>query len=223
MPYLLAIFLVMLIGVFFGFSKGHTETPKSTARDKPAIVSETESMRQAEVKERLMKLAKDPLPTELSKGAMCYSMTGPPNIDEYVCPKCGEKTLYTGTEGPRSADNTDEVREEIVACRRILKEIEGLDVALDESQFCAKCTPDLREVPKIILVVHYEGREEPHRVEGVTSEDLEILKEFLDGKDKHKGDYGIETPLKDYTERLEELLGVKIEEHGDKKDWGNKQ
>ena len=128
MEYVITAIAILILAAFFGFSRGHTETPKSPTKGKPGIVSETESMKQAEVKERLMKLAKDPPPAKLSRGAMCYDMMTPPSIDDYVCPKCGEKTLYTSDEGPRSAESTSDVREEIVACRRILKQIEGLDV-----------------------------------------------------------------------------------------------
>jgi hypothetical protein len=180
-------------------------------------------MKPAEVKARLLKLAKSPPPTELSGGACCYAMMGPLAVVEYVCPKCGEKTLYESDDGSRSGESTRNVREELFSCRRIVKDIEELNVELDETQFCAKCTPDLKSVPKIILVIHYESKEEPHRVEGVTSEDLIILQEFLAGKDKHEGDFGIETPLKDYIKRLERLLGVKIEEHGEEDDRSNKQ
>jgi hypothetical protein len=215
MSYVIAAIAVLLIALVFGFSRAHPEEGRTGTSKKAAAVSEVQSMKQSEIEERLRELAKGPPPAKLSPGAMCYSMMVPPTIVEYVCPKCGEKTLYTGEKGPRSADDTNAIRREVVACRRILKEMEGLDIELDESQFCAKCTPDLKGPPQIILVVRYEGTEEPHRVEGVTSEDMAILKEFLDGKDKHEGDFGIEKPLKDYIERLGELLGVKIEEHVD--------
>jgi hypothetical protein len=215
MPYLLAIFLVLIFGVFLGFSSARSETRES--KEKPKVEeSETTSADRSEIRERLKTLFKSNAPKELSKGAMCYRMAMPPTIVEYVCPKCGEKTLYTGEEGPRSVDDTNKVRREIVACRRVLKEIEGLDIELDENQFCAKCTPDLKEVPKICLLVRYEGEKESHRVEGITSEDLIILKEFLDGKDKHTGRQGVETPLRNYVDRLEELLGVEVEVLGKK-------
>ena len=32
-------------------------------------------------------------------GAMCYDMCMPPPVTEYVCPVCGEKTLYPVPEG----------------------------------------------------------------------------------------------------------------------------
>ena len=210
MGYVIAAIALLFVALFFGFSRVNAENGKAKTQEKSAIVSEVQSMRESEIKERLLKLAKSPPPTKLSRGAMCYDPAMPLAKTEYVCPKCGEKTLYTSDDGPRSAKATRSVRMEIPACRRIVKQIKGLKIQLDETQFCAKCAPDLKEVPKICLVVHYEGEKEPHRVEGVTSEDLKILQEFLAGKDKHEGDFGLETPLKNHIERLEQLLGVKI-------------
>ena len=212
MEYIITAVAILILAAFFGMSRGNADTEKPVSKGKPVVVSEKDSMKQSEIADRLAKLAKDPPPTELSRGAMCYSTAIRLPKDEYICPKCGEKTLYTAEEGPRAGDKTSPVRMEIPSCRRLIEQIKGLDIELDESQFCAKCTPDLKEPPKICLVVHYKGVEKPHRVEGITTKDLVLINEFLSGSDKHQGDFGVETPLKNYIDRLEQLLGVEIEE-----------
>lgn len=62
-------------------------------------------MQRDEMRKRLEELAKSAPPKDLSSGAMCYEMATPPERAEYVCPACGDKTLYaTGrqpdTKGP---------------------------------------------------------------------------------------------------------------------------
>jgi hypothetical protein len=47
-----------------------------------------------ELRRRLEELARSEPPRDLSPGAMCYSMMGPPAVAEYVCLLCGQKTLY---------------------------------------------------------------------------------------------------------------------------------
>jgi hypothetical protein len=151
---------------------------------------------------RLKKLAGSPTPANLNMGAKCYEIAAPPDRVDYVCPKCGQRTLYTREQGLQDA-----VRLEIPEARRLVKEIRGIEVKLDESQFCRTCSPSVSE-PQLILLVGVPGQKDPHRVEGVAANDLKLLKEFLQGSDRHKGDNDRETPLKDHIDRIEELLGI---------------
>ncbi len=153
-----------------------------------------------DVAARLATLARDPAPADLEMGAMCYKMAGPPDRAEYLCPACGEKTLYS------SEEKTSRVSIEVPACQRLVAEIRDLAVRLDESEFCEKCRPGVA-APRLALVVRYpDGREQ--RTEDVGFEDLRLLVEFTSGARKHdKGQAG-EKPLKDYLARLETLLGV---------------
>ncbi len=176
-------------------------------------VSKSDSMKRSQVRERLLKLSKSVAPEKLSMGAMCYDMVGPPGRVEYVCPKCGEKTLYASKksdDNTRHYARTDFLEWELPACRKMVKQIKGLDVRLDESQFCAKCSLNAKN-PKLVLLVHYADKDEPHRVEGINADDLRLIQEFLSGKEKHVGKQDLESPLKNYLKRLEELLGVKPE------------
>ena len=47
-----------------------------------------------EMQRRLAALAQSKPPRDLSPGAMCYRMAGPPEVAEYRCPACGAKTWY---------------------------------------------------------------------------------------------------------------------------------
>ena len=219
MPYLLAILLVAVIAVFVGLSSAR---PQATPTKTTSTVERREAGRTARsrLNGRLDVLAQVDPSEGVGESAMCYAPAEMPLNAAYVCPRCGEKTLYSTA--PEEATTREYAKigvisGEIPACRRLVKSIEdlkteGLKIALDESQFCAKCSPDLKEPPKLVLVVHREGEEKPHRVEGVTPDDLRLIQEYLSGQDKHKGEGDKETPLKDHVERLRQLLGTEIEE-----------
>jgi hypothetical protein len=129
-------------------------------------------------------------------------MAGPPNRVEYVCPQCGEKTLYTNQAAHVVDWNLQPARRQIVE----LQKAAGATMALDESQFCRKCSPEVKD-PKLVLKIEFtDGK--PHTVVGVSPDDLLLLTEFFSGKRAHdEGPQG-EKPLKDYSKRLQELLGV---------------
>jgi hypothetical protein len=200
-----------------------------------------------ELRRRLEELARSEPPLDLSSGAMCYSVAAPSEVVEYLCPVCGQKTLYAlGNEpGPKSAwsrlgrflqagqgaerkaeapasggaptrsisltdagwANLGLVEYGLEYCRRQVEECRAgeLGITLDESQFCEQCRPGLT-APKLALVVQGERRE--HRVEGVTVTDVQLVAEFLEGKNKHVGDMGREVPLKEHAPRLAQLLGI---------------
>ncbi len=157
-----------------------------------------------EIKKKLKKLVNSPAPVNLQPGAMCYDMAGPPPTAEYICPKCGEKTLYT--------DNTTYLLQyELTSCRSAVAGMKGLGITLDESQFCRKCRPEI-ETPGLCIEISYYGEEKPHQCCNISSGDLDILGEFIHGSKKHTSFNDAEYPLKDYAGRLEEMLGVKIKE-----------
>ncbi len=174
---------------------------------KPPVVSagEMQVLDRDAVRAMLKKVADSPPPQSLKMGAMCYDMAGPPQRADYVCPKCGERTLYEqGMAGI--------VEWQLPACRRELAELKkatGEAAALDESQFCRKCSPDAKE-PKLALNLKYQGGQKSS-VAGVTPMDIRLVREFLTGKMVHQGEQDRETAMKDHLPRLKELLGVKGE------------
>jgi len=76
------------------------------------------------------------------------------------------------------------------------------------------------------LVIRYRGDDEPHRVRGVSTEDLLVLSEFLQGKKKHTvvdDQRGTEEEhaMKEYVGRLSELLDVEVVVPPDSEDGDN--
>jgi len=136
---------------------------------------------------------------------MCYEATAPPLRTEYVCPACGERTLYE--------DNAVWLVDfELNDCRREfaeLKKTTGPAAVLDESQFCRKCSPEIDQ-PAIVLHLEY-GDNSRHSVAGVRADDMRLLREFLTGDLMHIEQNDAETPMLQRINRLEELLGIESE------------
>ena len=202
----LIIVTVAVLGITLGSgcSKNQSQEKQLEALA-PAEPGIPKTMSRVEIEARLRKLTKIPPPTKLSMGAMCYKMAGPPERIDYICPSCTQRTLYVREESRQSVWF---LKKELDSCRRIVKEIHGIEVNLDETEFCKNCSPDAAE-PKLCLVVQVKG-EKPHRTRGVTADDLTVLGEFMSGKIIHKGGQDRELPLKNYTDRLETLLGIKV-------------
>jgi len=211
MEYLLTGIIVIIFALLLGFSGARGETKTGTAKNSSSGVAATKSFKRGDIQRRLINLSKNTAPTELATGAMCYRPAMPPKKADYNCPKCGEKTLYnleTAEDRNLEAKAIGAVEVDIPNCRRTIKLIKGIDVSLDESQFCKKCSPDVK-TPKLVLTINYEDGKK-HRVEDVTNDDLVLISEFLSGSDKHKDSGDVETPLKDHIKRLSELLGVEV-------------
>jgi hypothetical protein len=167
----------------------------------------TQSLSREELESRLKKLQESPLPSNLKIGAECYKVAMPPDRAEYLCPACGERTLYASDTKGRNADARF-ITQGLPQCRRLIKEIKGLNVSLDESEFCRKCRGEVKH-PSLVLLVNFRGGNAPYRCKGITAEDLILVREFIEGKDRHQDSYDCETPLKEHARRLHEILGVK--------------
>lgn len=180
-----------------------TTQVKSRAEESSAESAGTlQSLDRSEIQQKLSKLMATPSPTDLKHGACCYAVAEPPKRAEYVCPNCGEKTLYTKS-------NAATVEWTLPYARKCFKELTDVlphGAALYETQFCRKCSPGIRE-PQLVLKIEYKDGPR-HMVEGVTCEDLQLLKDFLSGSPVHDAGQLGDKPLKDYGERLQELLGV---------------
>jgi DNA-directed RNA polymerase subunit RPC12/RpoP len=164
-------------------------------------IPQAASPRQADLRARLVALARTSVPDAPSIFAMCYETGVPPTRADYVCPKCGERTLYTERHAAL-------VRLDLPAMRRAAANLDGLSAEVDESEFCRNCRPDVAE-PKLALLVYYRDALTPHRLDGVSPTDIEILVEFLAGETTHQGDTPDEDSLlRDHVGRIAELLGV---------------
>ena len=181
-----------------------------------ALISDAAGIDRQGLEKKLQELEKAPPPAKLQPGAMCYKPAGPQARLEYICPKCGEKTLYAreGNQGGififilSSADTF----------RRLTQQLKdkGLECRLDESSFCQKCGKDAPQ-KAFVLETQWPGEKAPCRATLQKTEDLNLLLEFLEGKTIHSGPTGGETPLKDHLPRIRKLLGLDPGKDPDKK------
>lgn len=155
----------------------------------------------ADVERRLKALADSPVPATLDPGAMCYEMAAPPDRIEYVCPKCGQKTMYTSSAYYETID-------EIGACRQIVANIKNLTLRLEEKNFCHHCYPNTQQEPSLVLYLKYKGEDKEEVIEGVSKQGLALLWAFMNGETIVSDFYARETALKDYIEEISRLLKV---------------
>jgi len=202
MTYILIIALIVIgvmvgVGCKIGTTNNKTEVVTNTSNLNSAIYSKSE------IEKKLKKLAKSKPKNLESMGAMCYEMAMPPERSEYICTKCGEKTIYTNSQSQFIAWY-------LPVCRDLAKELSVVDGHLDESQYCKSCSPNV-ENPQLCLTVKLKDATE-HKTCNIDREDLKVLKEFLNDEIVHIDEYDAQTPLNYYLPRIEILLGIDIEE-----------
>lgn len=174
-----------------------TNAPQSAL--KAAALS---TLNKAEIRKTLDMIEKAQAP-EAKMGAMCYYMAMPSATQPYLCPTCGEKTLYTN-------DLVWKWNLELDTCRRLFKDLPKREtMTLDESSFCKKCSPDA-VTPSLKLRIRFDNST-TNVVSDIKSEDLRLLQGFLAGKLEFEGAQGATGPLKNQLPRLRELLGIKDE------------
>jgi hypothetical protein len=186
-------------------TSGQQESYVSTGvrPDLPLTVRQADSMSRAQIEQMLRNLQMQKAPQPIS-GAMCYSVASTPEQVEYLCPACGQKTLYT--QGDMLARF---VNWELGSCRREFEQLAnsgGLKMALDESSFCAKCTPNAGKHELVLKITYPDGS--IHSSRGIQLTDLKMLRYFLGGSLAFKGNHDEILPLQDCQSRLRELLGV---------------
>jgi len=158
-----------------------------------------------ELERKLTVLAKRRAPRNLAFGADCYSRAAPPNRSEYVCPVCGEKTLYADSEAWN-------VEEQLPTARELVAELaENLEIRLDESAYCRHCKPNEKKLD-LAIEIRYSDSSQANRISSIDNDDLRLIAEFLAGKNRHDRGMLGETPLNRHKKRLGELLGLK--QHG---------
>ncbi len=196
--------IIAIVIAVFGVS---VVTGLHAAQKKPEVVKTPQEkpmkrMNSEEILSQLKMLAMKKPPKDLATiGAMCYKVAMPPERVDYICPKDGSKTLY-------KQQYVHFIQYDLPRIRALAENMPSVTVTIDESEFCKKCSPKVTN-PQIIMTVHYTDR--THTVKGITDRDLQLMHDFLSGKDRFTNEYDAETPLKDYIPRLEELLGVKLQ------------
>ena len=204
---ILFLLLIFFILIFPCCRRSNGESSSSTKKYETFL--DGKNMTKQEILEKLSLLEKTNAPEKLSIGAMCYKVAGPPDRVEYICPVCGEKTLYSSSQNKtnkiKEIDTIDSI---LPFWRKNISTLEKFNIKLDESQFCSKCSPEIKE-PKLGIVVRYTDDSEPVKIYDISIDDYSLLYEFFNNKTIHKGDRDSETPLKDHQKRISELLGIK--------------
>ncbi|MBD3276660.1 MAG: hypothetical protein GF388_00015 [Candidatus Aegiribacteria sp.] len=203
MWYVLAALLILIVSGLFGYrgrsSGGGVKEPAVVSRVLESV--DLQSLSMEEIDFLLARLERED-PPEPVMGAMCYEAMAYPDVAEYVCPVCGEKTVY-------SSMNTAFIEWELPGCRRLADSIDSLTdfhVYLDESQFCQVCSDSVIEGPEILLVISADGDDET--VNDVSITDLRMLESFLQGNLYYTTFNDGHQPLQEYAPRLRELLGL---------------
>ena len=200
---LAAIFLLMFAAILTACTPRYSK-PEQVSPTPAAVTTQlVKQLSRADIQKRLQKLADQPAPTNLKLGAMCYKVAGPAERAEYVCPKCAEKSLYTKGLAYVLESDIQDSRRQI----RTLQTLVDRSITLDESEFCRKCSPEIKD-PRLILKINFDDGKS-NIVTKVTPNDLLLLNEFFLGKRVHDAGQDAETPLKDCLPRLRELLGEK--------------
>lgn len=196
--------VILAGGVIFVGLFGCANPPKSVGNNNDTNQAPLDTIKglfsKQQIKDKLEALVNTPAPEELKPGAMCYRVASPPNRTEYICPVCGERTVHTDKLARF-------IERELPVCRTLADSIGGIELTLDEKSLCKKCSPDAKDH---LLCIHYKyaGDTTENTVCDINSDDMQLLYEFTKGKLTHLDDYDNETPLKNYTERLGQLLGI---------------
>jgi predicted RNA-binding Zn-ribbon protein involved in translation (DUF1610 family) len=197
----IVVIIIAAAGLIFGFS-GLTSCANNT---KPTTNVPPDSIKpgytREEVNSLLENLANKPVKDNLDMGAMCYSPRPILKSADYICPVCGEKTIYT-------YQQAEFVQNEIPKCRSLITRFQGATLKLDEQQFCRKCATDSIPEPKLCLLAKLEDQQETKTC-GISSEDIKMLTEFFEGKNIHKTSNDGEVALKVNIPRIKQLLGIK--------------
>jgi len=147
----------------------------------------------------LARIEREPAPDQIM-GAMCYEPVATPNRADYVCPVCGERTLYGYPEGYF-------ILESIPPMRRIIEELEGngfFSATLEET-YCSVCHTGNAARGVTLVIAYPEG--DTVRT-AATLHDLLILRGFIGGELSYTDSYDASLPLRGNTDRLRTLLGI---------------
>lgn len=173
-----------------------------------AQAAQVKGLSRAQLKEKLQKLAATKVPETSSRPpdrttAMCYAVGPPTKRAEYVCRRCGERTIYKIP--------VDSEFEEVGVCRSLVRDLQakGLVAELDDTSYCRRCEP--KGSDGLSLTVRYPNEKEPVVARGVTAHDLRLLLSLLDGRAIFSEPGKGQEPLKNSLLRLRELLGLKEE------------
>lgn len=135
-------------------------------------------------------------------GAMCYEPVALPPVTEYLCPVCGEKSVYDSAWDDWALLSIDEARSVFAS----IDSLTDYDLRLDETDLCSTCSADGDSVHTLYLEVTHPGGT-VHR-SAVTVEDLRVLEGFFAGSLDYPTSNDGTLPLKPQLGRIREILGL---------------
>lgn len=157
-----------------------------------------------QIEQKLDILSTSPVPANLEMGAMCYEMAMAPDTASYICPECGTRTLYNRD---FNYNTVEYIEWELGAVKREIDKVEGINIDINEIEFCRNCSPDI-ENPNLLLYINIEGTSDTIITKNVSYMDIRLIIEFLSGSLIHNGSRDDEEPLVDYKDRIQQLLGL---------------
>ena len=202
MWYIVAAVVLLATSGVYGFSRlrndvSEKSNPVSRMFDRITVKSLT--MDQINILLAKLEIEEPPEPV---MGAMCYEAMAYPLVAEYICPVCGEKTIYNDS-------HTAFIEWELQGCRRMVESINEyteFEITLDETLFCDFCSDSSDEEPTLLL--RAASTDSTETVNRVYIHDLRILESFLQGTLYYTTSNDGQQPLQDYSERIRELLGA---------------
>jgi len=201
MGYIAAAILILGISGAFGYSRLKGMIPKTPVSNHIIGSLDIDALSMDEVADLLDRLNNEDPPDPI-RGAMCYSPAAQVMVAEFICPVCGEKTIY-------SSGEADFIERELPGCRRLAESINDLtqfNISLDESLFCEFCSDSVIESPVMLLRVSISDGTEV--ISRVSEHDLMILDSFFKGNLYYTTWNAGRQPLQDYAGRIGELLGI---------------
>jgi len=202
MWYIVVAAVLLMASGAFGFSR-----LRNTSQEKSQLVNRIvdrvtfESLTMDQINILLARLEREEAP-EPVRGAMCYEIMASPAVSEYVCPICGEKTIY-------SDQLTAFIEWELQGCRRkadLINEYTEFEVMLDETMFCDFCSNGSGDEP--VLYLRVLSSDSTETVNPVSVFDLTILESFLQGNLYYTTFNDGQQPIQEYSDRIRVLLGT---------------
>jgi hypothetical protein len=202
---LIGLILLLTASVFAAIRSRTADCSTDPFSEKGITVRKMLGMSRDDVETMLESVERKELP-EPVMGAMCYEPVSAPSVSEYICPVCGERTLYDD-------DYSTILRvEDLFLTRSLfdsLQVVADLDLLLDETSFCSICgSGDAGPYP--VLVVDLTDAEPCSSV--VSNDDLRLLIGFFSGETSYATVNEGTLPLKPELDRIRTLLGLSGDE-----------
>lgn len=193
--YLVPLVLVVLSAAGIALGAGHAREQKG-----PLSIARLWESGRTRLRLMLSRIEREPAPDQIM-GAMCYEPVAVPNRADYICPVCGERTLYGYPEGYF-------ILESIPPMRRMIEEMadNGFFSASLEETYCSVCHTGNAARGVTLVIAYPEG--DTVRTPDATLHDIMIIRGLISGELSYRDSYDAMLPLRGNTDRLRTLLGI---------------